>query len=83
MDSHDVGRDRGGEIKALGELEQPALVVGIDSDALYPISEQEALSTMIPQCDFHVIKSDEGHDGFLLEQDQIGDLIEDFLDKQE
>ena len=81
MDSHDVGRGRGGENSALGGLKQPALVVGIDSDALYPISEQEALSTMIPNCEFHAIRSDEGHDGFLLEQDQIGSLIEKFLDK--
>jgi homoserine O-acetyltransferase len=82
MDSHDVGRDRGGEGKALGSLHQPALIIGIDSDVLYPMSEQKELARQLANSELHLIRSDQGHDGFLLEQDQIGGLILSFLEVQ-
>ena len=81
MDSHDVGRGRGGEEQALRALQIPVMVIGIDSDALYPISEQYALARMIPHSELHILRSDEGHDGFLLEQQQIGPLLTEFLNK--
>ena len=83
MDSHDVGRNRGGEELALNKLEQPTLVIGIDSDALYPIIEQQRLARYIKNTELHILRSDEGHDGFLLEQDQIAKLIEEFLNKHD
>eukprot|EP00959_Pyramimonas_sp_CCMP1952_P373560 7823523-Pyramimonas_sp.AAC.1 len=82
MDSHDVGRGRGGEEKALASVTQPASIIGIDSDVLYPISEQQELARMLPNSELHTIRSDQGHDGFLLEQDQIGELIRSFLAAQ-
>ena len=81
MDSHDVGRGRGGEEMALNQLNQPSLIIGIDSDALYPIIEQENLAKNIKNSELHILRSDEGHDGFLLEQVQIAALIEQFLNK--
>ncbi|WP_243663910.1 homoserine O-acetyltransferase MetX [Rhodothermus marinus] len=45
MDSHDVSRGRGPYPEVLAEVRQPALVVGIDSDVLYPLAEQEELAT--------------------------------------
>ncbi|KAK3286933.1 hypothetical protein CYMTET_5535 [Cymbomonas tetramitiformis] len=81
MDSHDVGRNRGGEQQALASAKQPTLVIGIDSDVLYPVTEQKALAKMLPSCEDHYIRSDEGHDGFLLEQDAIGSLIQSFLSR--
>ena len=79
LDSHDVGRGRGGEKAALASLRQPTLVMGVHSDVLYPVWEQEQLASMIPGCEYHAIKSLEGHDGFLLEQQQIGSAIKTFL----
>ncbi len=83
MDSHDVGRNRGGEELALSKLTQPSLVIGIDSDALYPIIEQQRLARYIKNTELHILRSDEGHDGFLLEQVQIAKLIEEFLNKHD
>ena len=81
MDSHDVSRNRGASIpETLRGIEIPACVLGIDSDVLYPLSEQEELAEHIPDSQLRVIRSNEGHDGFLLEQDQVGGYIVDFLD---
>ncbi|GLD92208.1 hypothetical protein PINS_up000741 [Pythium insidiosum] len=82
MDTHDVGRGRGGVARALSTLHQPALVVGVDSDVLYPLAEQQELAEALPNATFHAIASPHGHDGFLLEQDAIGALIADFLGHQ-
>lgn len=82
MDSHDVCRGRGGTLaEVLGRVEIPACVMGIDSDVLYPMSEQEELAEHLPNAELKVIHSDDGHDGFLLEQEQVGRHIVDFLDK--
>jgi len=75
-----VGRFRGGIEAALKSITQPVLVIGIDSDILYPLSEQEELATHIPSSRLVVVKSREGHDGFLLEQDQVGNAIIEFLE---
>lgn len=79
MDTHDVGRGRGGVDRALASLSQPALVVGVETDVLYPIEEQRAIARALPNASFASIDSAHGHDGFLLEQDRISDLIAQFL----
>ena len=79
MDMHDVGRNRGGVDKALSEIKGRCLVVGIDSDTLYPLHEQEELAKLIPTAKLNIIKSTEGHDGFLLEQNQLAGFIDEFL----
>jgi homoserine O-acetyltransferase len=84
MDSHDVARGRGGSIpQVLGSVEIPALVMGIDSDVLYPLAEQEELAELLPAGRLQVIHSDDGHDGFLLEQDQVAAHIVDFLNQHD
>ena len=50
MDSHDVGRNRGGVEKALQQITAKTLVIGIKSDVLYPITEQEFLQETYPRC---------------------------------
>lgn len=80
MDSHDVTRGRSASLESvLGRVEIPALVLGIDSDILYPLHEQEELAKFLPNSTLKVIHSIDGHDGFLLEQDQVGKHITDFL----
>mmetsp|Transcript_58169 Transcript_58169/g.142220 ORF Transcript_58169/g.142220 Transcript_58169/m.142220 type:complete len:547 (+) Transcript_58169:269-1909(+) len=80
MDSHDISRGRGGTVSdILKQIEIPACVMGIDSDVLYPLSEQEELAEHMPKAELKVIRSDDGHDGFLLEQDQVGKHIVNFL----
>ena len=80
MDSHDVGRDRGGVASALQKVDIPVLVLGIDSDTLYPPKEQKDLASLLPNAECRIIHSDAGHDGFLLEQEEVGQNVSQFLD---
>ena len=82
MDTHDIGRGRGGVVNALKEVSCPTLVMGIDSDVLYPLYEQEEMAKMIPTSQFKLISSINGHDGFLLEQEQVSTGIRSFLSQQ-
>ena len=79
MDGHHVGRDRGPIKDVLGALPHPALVIGISSDILCPPPEQRALAFMLPHGQFVRIDSPYGHDGFLLEYEQITKAIDRFL----
>ncbi len=73
MNHHDVGRGRGGVGAALKAVKGPMTVVGIDSDRLYPLDLQRELVALVPQASaLSVVSSAVGHDGFLLEVDQIG-----------
>lgn len=67
----------------LNTISIPTCIIGIDSDILYPLTEQQYLHDHIPNSELHVINSNDGHDGFLLEQKQVGDTITKFLQKQE
>jgi homoserine O-acetyltransferase len=82
MDSHDVGRKRGGVEKALKKITARTLVVGIKSDVLYPIEEQEYLQQTIPGAQLLSISSDFGHDGFLLEYEKIDLAIRKFIEEK-
>ena len=82
MDSHDVGRNRGGVEKALHKVTARTLVIGIKSDVLYPIGEQEYLQQTIPGAQLLSIASDFGHDGFLLEYEKIEAALKQFIDER-
>lgn len=71
LDSHDVGRGRGGVVAALATLQQPALVIGIDSDVLYLPDELQAVASALPNGDMVWLESPHGHDAFLIEQDVV------------
>ena len=80
MNHHDVGRGRDGVAAALGAIQGRVTVIGIDSDRLYPLRLQEEIVRLTPGADpLFVISSPVGHDGFLLEVDQIGKIIRDAL----
>lgn len=79
MDTHDLGRGRGGIENVLAGLDLPALVVGVDSDVLYPLREQRFLAEHLPESELVVVTSDHGHDGFLIEQEQLGAALKSFL----
>jgi homoserine O-acetyltransferase len=76
MNHHDVGRGRGGSGHALRRVNAEVTVAGIASDRLYPLTQQEELARQLPgRPPVHVIDSESGHDGFLLEIDQVGQVI--------
>jgi homoserine O-acetyltransferase len=80
MNHHDVGRGRGGVTSALATVRAATTVIGIDSDRLYPLALQEELVASIAHAGpLEVITSRVGHDGFLLEVDQIGPLLSSAL----
>ncbi len=76
MSSHDVGRGRGGIAQALAQVTARALILGIDSDRLFPVPDQEHLARLIPTNIDNdvplVISSPFGHDGFLIEDELVG-----------
>jgi homoserine O-acetyltransferase len=76
MNHHDVGRARGGIVAALQGVQVPVTVAGIISDRLYPLELQEQLVDLLPNSSpLEVISSNFGHDGFLLEVEQVSKVI--------
>ncbi|MDR1594868.1 MAG: homoserine O-acetyltransferase, partial [Prevotellaceae bacterium] len=69
FDSHNVGRARGGVEEALASLNVKTLLIGIDSDILFPISELKFMLNNIPNSQYAELSSIFGHDGFLLESE--------------
>ncbi len=79
MDLHDVTVGRGSIDSVLGSITVPALCIGIDSDILYPPSEQREIANRIPKSTYHEIVSPYGHDAFLIEFSQMAKFVQDFL----
>jgi homoserine O-acetyltransferase/O-succinyltransferase len=93
MDTHDVSRNREGALPqtghyptpdeqvraALGQIQQPTLVLGIQSDGLFTYAEQEELAACIPNGVLETIHSPDGHDAFLLEFEQVNTHVLNFL----
>ncbi|MEO8567497.1 MAG: homoserine O-acetyltransferase [Ginsengibacter sp.] len=79
MDAHNAGRGRESVAKALKLIKAKTLVIGIRTDILFPLNEQEFLAENIPNAKFKAIDSLYGHDGFLLEFEQIQKLISNFF----
>ncbi|MER8059047.1 MULTISPECIES: homoserine O-acetyltransferase [unclassified Streptomyces] len=80
MNAHDAGRSRGGLRPALARVTAPTLVAGVDSDRLYPLAQQHELAAAIPGADrTRVVESPYGHDGFLIETEQVGSLVRELL----
>ncbi|MBC7848693.1 MAG: homoserine O-acetyltransferase [Chitinophagaceae bacterium] len=82
MDSHDVGHNRGGVEKALQRISAKSMVIGIQSDVLYPIMEQEFLQRQIRGAELLSIASEFGHDGFLLEYEKIETALKKFIEER-
>jgi len=81
MDTHDVARGRENYSAVLGNLKIPVLVIGIDTDLLYPINEQQELARLIPNSEYAEIKSPHGHDAFLIEFNQLNKITKKFLNR--
>jgi len=77
MSLFDVGRDRGGVQKVIGQITAPLTVVAIDSDRLFPNHQQQQLVDLAPGADrLHTVHSLHGHDGFLVEDEQVAAFVE-------
>ena len=79
MDSHQLGRGRGSVATALKQITAKTLVIGVTSDVLFPLREQIYLAEHIEGAHFATVNSTYGHDGFLIETEQISQKINAFL----
>ena len=83
MNSHDIGRGRKSAKVALNKIRAKTLVIGIDSDRLFPIENQrfiaENISSELVGGKLQTIKSEYGHDGFLIEHQTVGPLLAKLL----
>ena len=79
INTHDVGRGRGGIATALARYTGLALVAAVDSDRLYPRSHSQELADALPGCEgVDLLHSDVGHDGFLVESGQLNAFMAAF-----
>ncbi|KAI8716583.1 AB hydrolase-1 domain-containing protein [Fusarium sp. LHS14.1] len=82
MDSHDVTRNRTTKLgpsalrEVLGNIPPGALVVSVESDALFVPEQQERLAACLPEASLETLESSDSHDGFLLEFEQLDRLIQ-------
>lgn len=82
LDSHDLGRGRGGCERALGHIRQPVLVGSISSDGLYVPDEQFYLAHHLPRATLMAIDSPHGHDGFLIDAARFEPCLRRFIAEQ-
>ena len=79
MDAHNVARGRGEICSVLKQVKAKTLCIGISSDILCPVPEQKFLAENIPGAELVEIDSPFGHDGFLVEGEKIGEVIQAWL----
>jgi homoserine O-acetyltransferase len=80
MDLFDLEpRSGGGVGPSVADIRSPALVVGVDSDMLFPVQQQRDLASALRQHDcavtYRELETQHGHDTFLVEQRALGDLM--------
>jgi homoserine O-acetyltransferase len=81
MDSHHLARGRGGNlIKVLQNLHTPTFIIGITSDILCPIAEQQFMAEHMPNATLVLIHSTYGHDGFIIETEQISRYLQQWME---
>ncbi|HEY6797666.1 MAG TPA: homoserine O-acetyltransferase [Kineosporiaceae bacterium] len=82
MNSHDVGRGRGGTLAALRRVTARTAVVAIDSDRLYPVDLNREIADAVPAASpLTVISSPYGHDAFLIETHEVAAVVGELLDQ--
>ena len=75
LDSHNVGRGRGGVAKALDTIKAHSIIITIDSDNLFPVEESRVWNKLLPGAEYIEISSRFGHDGFLLETERLTEIL--------
>ncbi|MEX2368398.1 MAG: homoserine O-acetyltransferase [Balneolaceae bacterium] len=79
MDKHDVAYGRESCEEVLGKVKIPVLVIGVDTDILYPTNEQKELAELLKHGTYKEIQSSHGHDAFLIEFEQLNQIITSFI----
>ena len=87
MDLHDVSEGFDGLLPALDKVQPRVLVVGISSDILYPASDvhvgADILRHLGKRAEYAEIRSPHGHDAFLLETEQLDQILRRWQDSRD
>lgn len=75
FDTHDIGRGRGGVENVLATIKAPTIVIGLTTDIIFTPEEMKQLSKQLPNAQYFEIQSEFGHDGFLVEHQQLNDIL--------
>lgn len=78
MDSHDLGRGRGGVEKALAAIPSKVLAIGVDKDVLFLKEESQYIANHVQKGSYKEIHSSAGHDAFLIEYEQLQYILRSF-----
>lgn len=78
FDTHNIGRGRGGIENALSKIQAETLVIGITTDLIFLPDEMKRMASGINNSHYKEISSEFGHDGFLVEYEQLDRLIKEF-----
>lgn len=81
VDSHNIARGRGTIAEALSRIKAHTLVVAISSDILFPVEAHTPLREHIADVEYHLIESEFGHDGFLVEHEKLNSIIQKFINR--
>lgn len=85
MDWFDVADFAATDEAALARISaRRALVIGVESDSLYPIHQQRALADLLCEqghdVEFVAMPSIQGHDAFLVDRERFAPVLKKFLD---
>lgn len=79
FDTHNIGRGRGGIENVLSRIKGKTMVVGLTTDIVFPPEDMRRLAEMIPGSEYREIDSPFGHDGFLVEHEQLNEILMPFI----
>ncbi len=80
MNTHDIGRDRGGVEKAAKQFEATVIPIAFTHDLLYPPEDIRSFAYLVPDHHFYMVNTRFGHDGFLTEFETWGHILTNHLD---
>lgn len=84
LDLFDLGRGFESYEAALARIQCPTLVIGIDSDILYPTYQQkefvDILKALGRPVQYREMVTPHGHDAFLIDFDQLGGMVREFIE---
>lgn len=81
LDSMNIGRGRGGVKKATETIKSHCTVISITTDQVFPPEQLRETAETLSHAAYYEINSIYGHDGFLIENDQLAAILQPLLVK--
>eukprot|EP00123_Amoebidium_parasiticum_P021440 comp6728_c0_seq1/m.2505 comp6728_c0_seq1/g.2505 ORF comp6728_c0_seq1/g.2505 comp6728_c0_seq1/m.2505 type:complete len:442 (-) comp6728_c0_seq1:251-1576(-) len=87
MDSFDLGRGYASFEEGMSRIKAPALVLGVQSDILFPVFQQKEIATVLkktgnPSVTYYELDAMYGHDTFLLDVKNVGAAVKGHLEHE-